>query len=108
MKKRYNIDLSQELVIEFSDPEKAEKYFVGENSEHAQAFFESEDMEDFVRTFSLMFANHLNSVSFSSVLYIEGFAPFKRKDGEYISSTDEYGDITIHDVWGGLEVDYIS
>jgi hypothetical protein len=105
--KAFNVDLKQELRVTFSDEDKATKYFVGEDAEHAQAFFESGDMEEFVNTFSLMFANHLNSVSWASVLDIEGFAMFKRELNKFISSTDEYGDIIVEDVSRGLDVDYI-
>lgn len=107
--KTFNVDLKQELRISFSDEAKATEYFVGEDSEHAQAFFESEDLEDFVNTFSLMFTNHLHSCSWTSELDIEGFAVFERQGGtnKFKSSCDEYGDIIVEDVSRGLEVDYI-
>lgn len=104
--KTFNVDLKQELRVSFSDPELAEQYLVGDDAEFAQGFYSSDDLEDFVNSFILSFANELNTGWVSS-LDIEGFATFHKKDGSFVSTAKEYGSIIVKDVSRGLEVDYV-
>lgn len=104
--KTFNVDLKLELKVTFSDLELAEKYLIGDNAEFAQCFYYSEDMEDFVNSFTTGFAHEILS-GWSSELNIEGFAPFTRNGNTFTSTADEYGTITVVDVSRGLEVDFI-
>lgn len=104
--KTFNVDLKLELKVTFSDLELAKQYLVGDDAEFAQCFYFSDDMEDFVNSFTVGFAHEILS-GWSSELNIEGFAPFTRNGNTFTSTAEEYGTITVVDVSRGLEVDFI-
>lgn len=102
--KTFNVDLKLELRIQFSDLDLAKNYLIGDDAEFAQCFYSSDDIEEFINTFSLDFAHRINRWG---DIDIEGFATFVRKGNTYTSVGEEYGTITVTDVNDSLEVDYI-
>lgn len=104
--KPYFVNLRQEFSVSFSDPELAEEYFTGEDTAFTRWFYESIDLEDFLETFTLNFANEVNR--HWGDIQLEGFATFKVDGRTYVSTAEEYGTITVKNVRGCLELDYIS
>ena len=104
--KSFEVNLKQEFNVTFSEPELAEEYFTGEDTDFTRWFYESIDIENFLETFTINFANALNR-KHGDIMLIEGFAAFKQQGNRYTSTTDEYGTITVQDVSRGLEFDYV-
>lgn len=104
--KTFNVDLKLELKVTFSDLELAEKYLIGDDAEFAQCFYCSDDMEEFLNSFTIDIAHQILHGWYSE-LNIEGFAPFIRNGNTLTSIADEYGTITVVNVNHGLEVDFI-
>ena len=113
---KFEVELKQVVHIEFKDLELAEKYFVGEDAEHARGFFKSEDLSEVAENLSYNF--NLCSTYYEDgkwLKFIEGFDKFIRHDiwsGDYctrqfISDTDEYGVIILTEEQE-LEVDYVQ
>lgn len=98
---KFTRSFKTELSIEFSDAEKAEKFFI--DSDWSEFFFSSSDMEDFSEILLEQFIN-----SQHGSIYVKGKVVGRGKDiegynhflsnfdcDEYKSSSDEYGDIII-------------
>lgn len=101
----FGVELKEELSVSFSNPELAEKYFVGEDAEFAQFMYENESLEELAGNVAFSFQREFG---FSNKVDIEGFATFvydKEKKG-HVSNTEEYGSIIIQRS-SGLEVDYV-
>lgn len=111
---KYEVELKQVIHVEFSDEQSANKYFVGEDAEHAQMFFESDSLSEVAEHLSFNF-NLCNDYYEDGkwVKFIEGFDKFVRYDiwkgdyctRQYISETEEYGGIILVEEQE-LEVDY--
>ncbi len=93
--KSYDIELQQEIKVEFLDETKAKNYLVDEgNGVHS---FDS--LEDAAKELSIMASASMSGEFMHRHgcfgLDIEGFATFKRVDGELVSSCEETGIIKI-------------
>ncbi|QCQ58459.1 hypothetical protein barba126A_phanotate83 [Rheinheimera phage vB_RspM_barba_12-6A] len=113
---KFEVELKQVVHVEFKDLELAEKYFVGEDAEHATVFFESEHLSEVAKHLSYTF--NLCSTYYEDgkwMKFIEGFDKFIRHEiwtgdcwtWQFISDTDEYGVIILIEEQE-LEVDYVQ
>ena len=101
----FGVELKEELSVSFSNPEWAEKYFVGEDAEFAQFMYENESLEELAGNVAFSFHR---SFAWQNNVDVEGFATFvyqNEKKG-YVSTTEECGSIIIQRS-SGLEVDYV-
>lgn len=93
---KYEIELKQEIQVEFLDEKKASAYLVDEgNGVHS-----FDNLGDAAKELSMMASGSMSGEYWHSdncwALDIEGFATFKRIDGELVSSCEETGVIKIY------------
>ena len=97
--KKFNVELTAECNVYFSEPEKAIEYFI--NGDWRKSFFDFDDLEDL--------AGFLAKAIISEGYSIEGFSDFRFNTGnkKYESIYKEYGIISI-EVETDLDIDCVT
>ncbi len=97
--KKFNVELKAEHNVSFSNPEKAQAFFI--DGKWKDVFYDFVDLEELAGFIALSYLQHGKS--------FEGFSDFQRTKSPMIveNKCEEYGIISI-EVDMDLEVDYIT
>lgn len=109
--KKFNVELKQEVEVEFSSVNKAKKYFI--KGDWKDFFYAYENLEELASDLALNFSNPRGVTSYDWVkgcytMFIEGFGEFISTGSCYDFSltSEEFGTVKIK-VCTDMYVDYV-